>query len=592
MTAAGGAGSAPAGAEEAAGDAAPQAQDEAGRASGQEPERRRGRRGRRGRKEEARGRRGMKDPEWAGGGASATAIGAQTPAFQALPAATVEEVATALGATAPPQAPPLVAAISPARTEAPSFGAPAQARRLPIPLLTVGGLVLVMLVAWGVGHWGGGEPKAEGKAPEAAKASGAPPAAAADEAAKAAAAKAEEEARAAKAAEQARAAKAEEEARTRAAAEAEAEKARADKRARPAKDDAPPPARKGKGLVERIKERREARRKAQEEALAEAERQRAAARSGAAATKPTAAAPSLPAVAVPKAAAPVLAPEPKAAAPAPEAAPAAAPPPASAAPLPSAGAIAGLGDDELLAAKDPARSAARASAELAAATGGGPAKGASEPSRAVKAVTLAAAPTLQVSERACPSGARLVPASAARVGTPADDDLRNFGDRPLAAVEVKAFCIDMYEWPNEPGKLPKLGVPFAEAEASCRGAGKRLCSEDEWEKACKGPQDLRFPYGAAFDPDACNTQDRANAPRKVTVSGAWSRCRSGYGLFDLSGNLAEWTASAFEPGTPEKAVKGGSAARPSFDDRCSSRRRVDPARRDVNVGFRCCADAK
>ena len=152
--------------------------------------------------------------------------------------------------------------------------------------------------------------------------------------------------------------------------------------------------------------------------------------------------------------------------------------------------------------------------------------------------------------------------------------------------------MDMYEWPNKPGKLPKLGVPFAEAEASCKADGKRLCAEDEWEKACRGPQDLRFPYGANFDPDACNTQDKGNAPRRVTVVGAFGRCKSGYGVFDLSGNVAEWTASAFEAASAEKAVKGGSATRPSFDDRCSSRRRVDPSKRDINVGFRCCVEPK
>ena len=62
-------------------------------------------------------------------------------------------------------------------------------------------------------------------------------------------------------------------------------------------------------------------------------------------------------------------------------------------------------------------------------------------------------------------------------------------------------------------------------------------------------------------------------------------------MWDLSGNAAEWTASAFDSGQ-EKAVKGGHAARPGFDDRCASRRKLAPGAHDIKVGFRCCADAR
>jgi formylglycine-generating enzyme required for sulfatase activity len=157
---------------------------------------------------------------------------------------------------------------------------------------------------------------------------------------------------------------------------------------------------------------------------------------------------------------------------------------------------------------------------------------------------------------------------------------------------VRPYCIDDYEFPNQPGKLPKVAAGYTEAEAQCKNAGKRLCSEDEWEKACKGPTGLRFPYGKDFDADACNTQDKKDAARQTTVAGAFTRCKSGYGVWDLSGNAAEWTSSAFEPGGGEKAVKGGHAARPGFDDRCASRRKLAPAAHDVRVGFRCCADAR
>ena len=236
-------------------------------------------------------------------------------------------------------------------------------------------------------------------------------------------------------------------------------------------------------------------------------------------------------------------------------------------PPPPGGAIPGLGDSEVLASKDHGRAVAAA----------------------VPAVYV---PSAGGRDFVCAPGMVKVPGGTAAVGSDASDDLRNFGDRTASKVELKPYCIDQYEFPNQPGKLPRVAAPFAEAEASCRNSGKRLCSEDEWEAACRGPQNLRFPYGTRYDPDACNTTDAKDNPRQTGVSGAFSKCRSGYNVFDLSGNAAEWTASAFDGQGDEKAVKGGHAARPSFDDRCASRRKMALGARSVTVGFRCCADAR
>jgi formylglycine-generating enzyme required for sulfatase activity len=210
----------------------------------------------------------------------------------------------------------------------------------------------------------------------------------------------------------------------------------------------------------------------------------------------------------------------------------------------------------------------------------------------IAAASVAAAPAVAVKEFNCPPGMQKIPAGAATIGSDASDDLRNFGDRSLSRVDLKSYCIDQYEFPNQPGVLPKVAAPYGEAEALCKNAGKRLCSEDEWEAACRGPQNLRFPYGARFDADACNTTDAKDNPRKTSVSGSFTRCKSGYGVWDLSGNAAEWTASPFDASGPDKTVKGGHAARPGFDDRCASRRKLAVGSRSISVGFRCCADGR
>jgi formylglycine-generating enzyme required for sulfatase activity len=128
-----------------------------------------------------------------------------------------------------------------------------------------------------------------------------------------------------------------------------------------------------------------------------------------------------------------------------------------------------------------------------------------------------------------------------------------------------------------------VDVTWEEARAECARLGKRLCSEDEWEKACKGPGSLRYPYGATFDAKGCNTQGNAGEP---AASGSFARCRSGYGVADMSGNVAEWTESSM--GGADRVQKGGAFDRQQPSVRCSARMSAEPDSGSASVGFRCC----
>ena len=150
-------------------------------------------------------------------------------------------------------------------------------------------------------------------------------------------------------------------------------------------------------------------------------------------------------------------------------------------------------------------------------------------------------------------------------------------------AKVDAYCIDRYEFPG-PGKLPRTGVSWFQAKALCEARGRRLCTAVEWERACKGPRSYRYPYGNTFKANKCATEDSNEEPRAVVKGGAFKGCRSGYGAFDLSGNVAEWTA--------EKVLKGGSSKKPDYAVRCAHRAKKSPGSSDPFVGFRCCADAE
>ncbi|HSP81064.1 MAG TPA: bifunctional serine/threonine-protein kinase/formylglycine-generating enzyme family protein [Myxococcaceae bacterium] len=189
----------------------------------------------------------------------------------------------------------------------------------------------------------------------------------------------------------------------------------------------------------------------------------------------------------------------------------------------------------------------------------------------------------------CPEGMRRVSGGSFKMGT--DTPVQGFDEQPLTPRQVESFCIDEYEYPNQAGKPPRVGVAWEEAKAACEALGKRLCREEEWEKACKGPGNARFPYGAAFDARACNTEDVEGKDRELAPAGAFERCRSGYGLVDLSGNVAEWTATRYE-NTLDMTQKGGAFDQPEYAARCSSRKRGDPRLGSLTVGFRCCAEVK
>jgi serine/threonine protein kinase/formylglycine-generating enzyme required for sulfatase activity len=194
------------------------------------------------------------------------------------------------------------------------------------------------------------------------------------------------------------------------------------------------------------------------------------------------------------------------------------------------------------------------------------------------------AETPKAAEGPCGEGMRLVAGGAFKMGTASDDPMMGFDEKRLASVEVGAFCIDLFEYPNKRGVAPTVNVTFADAKRMCEGKGKRLCAEEEWEKACKGSGNARWPFGNAFDAAACNTEDENGDKRTLVPSGRFAKCRSGYAIADMAGNAAEWTN--------DKLVKGGSYSSPDDKVRCSARRAGASISKSAEIGFRCCADPK
>ena len=181
----------------------------------------------------------------------------------------------------------------------------------------------------------------------------------------------------------------------------------------------------------------------------------------------------------------------------------------------------------------------------------------------------------------------------------------------IATLPTRAldFCMDRFEYPNMQGENPMVVVTFHEAEGMCKRAKKRLCSESEWTFACEGDEAQPYPYGYTRDSTACVVdrtwrpfKEGALAPRngpgareeldrlwQAEPSGSRGACKSMFGVYDMTGNVDEWTHTVRSTGY-KSVLKGGYWG--------PVRARCRPATRAHNEdfvayqqGFRCCAEA-
>ncbi len=179
--------------------------------------------------------------------------------------------------------------------------------------------------------------------------------------------------------------------------------------------------------------------------------------------------------------------------------------------------------------------------------------------------------------------------------------------QPTKTVALNSFCIDQYEFPNIKGELPRANVDWNEAKTLCESIGKRLCTANEWERACRGLNGRRYSYGDIYDGSICNTPIQGSGPGEspppVQVSGYYVNCHTPEGVFDLNGSMSEWVSDAWV-GDPEpfrrrakvdpkywRTLKGGTMWSNTFyGQECTSQHGHQMGFKNIDDGFRCCAD--
>ncbi len=201
-------------------------------------------------------------------------------------------------------------------------------------------------------------------------------------------------------------------------------------------------------------------------------------------------------------------------------------------------------------------------------------------------------------------------------------------ENPAHHVHVDGFYMDIYEvtnaeyekYVNAEGKKkprffdhpdfngprqPVVGVPWKEAVKYCAWKGKRLPTEAEWEKASRGKRHISYPWGNE-PPDAkkVNFNEELN---KTSAVGSYEAGKSDYGVYDLSGNVSEWThdwhlpeyylfspkanPQGFERGQ-YKVIRGGNWRNNAHYVNMTYRNATVPSMSNKTVGFRCVKSAE
>jgi serine/threonine-protein kinase len=150
--------------------------------------------------------------------------------------------------------------------------------------------------------------------------------------------------------------------------------------------------------------------------------------------------------------------------------------------------------------------------------------------------------------------------------------------------------------PDYAWDLPVVGVSWHDAVAYCEwrtkstGESCRLPSEQEWEKAARGVDGRRFPWGDLEDASLCRClESRDEIPQPEPV-GSFPTATSIYGMKDAVGNSLDWTDSTHIPGMRVPVLRGGAWFFPMRNHDCAFRSGYYPDFRETVMGFRCARD--
>ena len=196
-------------------------------------------------------------------------------------------------------------------------------------------------------------------------------------------------------------------------------------------------------------------------------------------------------------------------------------------------------------------------------------------------------------------------------------------EEPKKKINLPPFYIDIHEvtnadykkfdpnhsFPSDRARHPVVNIKWDKSNEYCKSAGKRLPTEEEWEKAARGTDGRIYPWGNEFDRLMCNSYESGlggsarvgqfaqETSGSIAFGGTtevdkYKEGKSPYGVHDMAGNVWEWTDTWYDKEKELRVIKGGSWLSPAVSTRSAVRLGESPDMESNDYGFRCAMDYK
>lgn len=173
-----------------------------------------------------------------------------------------------------------------------------------------------------------------------------------------------------------------------------------------------------------------------------------------------------------------------------------------------------------------------------------------------------------------------------------------------SACVSEGACRKVGDWSRENPNplLPASGISHADAEDYLRwlsaraGRGYRLPTEEEWEHAARARATTAFPWGSSVTPSDANYDHTAEylgsprAPYRGYPEAVNAYPPNAFGLYQMQGNVWEWTSGCIDPACGKRVLRGGSFQSVPAELRSANRFGLPPDRRRGDVGLRVARD--